>query len=140
MITFTYNTDDGQVMATFNTVAEFLDFKTTLKNLQKKEADEKIQAALKEEEAAIRREQEEERRMKARWDALTNKAKDFVMTAKEWGVSPSGVVEILRGAILGAASDRCFGGISERDHEPESFLDEGCDKGCANSKSPDLPK
>jgi len=112
MITLHYTDELGRVEAKFDSIEEFNNYKEALlkKASDKKREEEKLQQEKEREEAA---------RVEANWNTLKCDAKTFVHKAKSYGVTPSGVLELIKTAIFDAADDRCLANPENTEKEPK---------------------
>ena len=131
MIKIQYKDELGLVEATFDSFESFNNYKESLlKSISDK----------KNEEDRLRSEKErkEAECIEANWNTLRREAKNLVGKAKSYGVSPSGVLELIKTAIYDAADDRCLahpikgesdrdlitllrGSLAEKEHEPTDY-------------------
>lgn len=103
MIKIQYKDELGVIEASFNTLEEYNSFKDKLI------ADIKARAE-KEKTARVTQELADELRMCKRWEELKADANALASKAKSYGVTPTGLLELIKSAIYDHADDRCLPG------------------------------
>lgn len=101
MIKFTCELDGANIEAIFNTIDELDEFRRLL-DIKKAARAKELQAL----EDKI--EDDRQHTIEARWQELKSDSRNFVNKAKSYGVTPEGVFDIIKCAVLDAAEDRCL--------------------------------